>query len=277
MTHYNIYFTGKSRDGVSKTQLQQNLIRLFKIDVSKIQALFCGKPVIIKKNLPKAQLHKYCQALQKAGARIVVKEIKPVSVPTTPNTTLDKTQPPPSSNTQENSNNNGFANPGLANLVNFNQVTGASTQPTPTQTPTNTQSIQSTPPVQYSPTASQSSDDKLLLPANSGSLEEFSRQNKTFEMPDVSAYQTEQEFDLSEFSPKKTPLELPDISYMDITDQNDRPLSDQSKKPKPVELPDISHLDMSLPEQGSLEEFSQPHPDFDLQAIADLPLENTHE
>lgn len=65
---HNILFFGDLIDGFDLPQAKANLSTLFKIDdTAKIDALFSGKQVTLKKNLDAAKAKKYLAVLQKAG------------------------------------------------------------------------------------------------------------------------------------------------------------------------------------------------------------------
>ncbi len=248
MEEYNIYFAGKAPESnISETQLKQNLMQLFKADASKIEKLMqASKAVLIKKQLSKQQAEKYQQVLKHAGARCIVKRIASKTEAPDVNT------PKSDATTDQQSS----INSALAGLMNYNQAV----QP-------KSQNIDEKPQINDN----QSSEGFILLPPNTGSLEEFARQEQ-FDLPDLSQYRICEPQSLEEFAVRKPAVEIRDISYMDITDMNDRPLSDQSPKPQPIEVPDISHLQMSEPNQGSLEAYSQRKADFPLDKIPDLPL-----
>ncbi|MBB1519095.1 DUF805 domain-containing protein [Aquipseudomonas guryensis] len=72
MTHarYKIVFTGELMPEVAADTVKDNLARLFKSDRSKIEALFSGAAVALKRDLTEDDADKYLAALQQAGARV---------------------------------------------------------------------------------------------------------------------------------------------------------------------------------------------------------------
>lgn len=48
--------------------MKDNLARLFKSEPGKIDALFGGRPVVLKRELPEAEADRYLAALHQAGA-----------------------------------------------------------------------------------------------------------------------------------------------------------------------------------------------------------------
>lgn len=69
---YDIVFRGDIVMGHQLTDVKARLQQLFKADAAKIDALFSGRPVPLKKNLDRASAEKYRDALQKAGALVQI-------------------------------------------------------------------------------------------------------------------------------------------------------------------------------------------------------------
>lgn len=67
---YKIVFTGELMPEAALDTVKDNLARLFKSDRSKIEALFSGAAVALKRDLAEAEADKYLGALQQAGARV---------------------------------------------------------------------------------------------------------------------------------------------------------------------------------------------------------------
>jgi len=87
---YNIVYRGDIVFGHQLSDVKLRLQQLFKTDEAKINALFTGKPVVLKRNLDMATAETYRAALLNAGARVdvVADDTKPstssVSSPATP-------------------------------------------------------------------------------------------------------------------------------------------------------------------------------------------------
>lgn len=64
----SVVFTGKLVEGASQEQVMANFCKMFKADMAKIEPMFSGKPVVIKKGVPESVGKKYQEALYKAGA-----------------------------------------------------------------------------------------------------------------------------------------------------------------------------------------------------------------
>ena len=70
---YRIVFRGKVRDGHEAESVREQLGKLFRIeDSERLDKLFSGSPVTIKKSLDEAGARKYLAALEKAGAEVEV-------------------------------------------------------------------------------------------------------------------------------------------------------------------------------------------------------------
>lgn len=67
---YKIMFTGELMPDVAPDTVKDNLARLFKSDRNKIEALFSGAAVALKRDLTENDADKYLAALQQAGARV---------------------------------------------------------------------------------------------------------------------------------------------------------------------------------------------------------------
>lgn len=67
---YKIVFSGELMPDVAADTVKDNLARLFKSDRSKIEALFSGAAVALKRDLTEDDADKYLAALQQAGARV---------------------------------------------------------------------------------------------------------------------------------------------------------------------------------------------------------------
>ncbi len=67
---FKIVFTGELMPAAALDAVKDNLARLFKSDRDKIDALFTGTPVALKRDLTEAEADKYVTALQNAGAKV---------------------------------------------------------------------------------------------------------------------------------------------------------------------------------------------------------------
>ncbi len=65
---YNVIFRGEITEGQDIEKVRQNLAKLFKVNSEKIERLFSGNSVTIKKNADHTTAMKYKTAMEKAGA-----------------------------------------------------------------------------------------------------------------------------------------------------------------------------------------------------------------
>ena len=69
---FHVIFRGTLVKGASQDQVKNNLAKLFKAEPAKLDHLFAGKPVIIKKGLDRAGADKYEAVLRRAGAIVEI-------------------------------------------------------------------------------------------------------------------------------------------------------------------------------------------------------------
>lgn len=67
---YKIVFDGQLMPEASLEMVKENLARLFKSDPARIDSLFSGAPVALKRDLGESEAQQYLSALQKAGANV---------------------------------------------------------------------------------------------------------------------------------------------------------------------------------------------------------------
>lgn len=85
---FNLLFRGDIVLGRNIVEVKQGLMKLFKADAAKVDGLFSGRPVVIKKNLPELEAKRYQKALLGAGAQVEIVGVKTVAV-------AEKAPPPP--------------------------------------------------------------------------------------------------------------------------------------------------------------------------------------
>jgi len=89
---YQVIVDGTLVEGVQRDTAKQNIATLFKVDLNKVEPMFSGKPVAIKKGLDAESAKKYMLALKKAG--LVSKGVvmgQPSAPAPNPNKALDAT------------------------------------------------------------------------------------------------------------------------------------------------------------------------------------------
>lgn len=67
---FKIVFSGQLMPAAQLDEVKANLARLFKSDSAKIESLFSGNPVALKRDLAEDEAQKYLAALQRAGAKV---------------------------------------------------------------------------------------------------------------------------------------------------------------------------------------------------------------
>ena len=80
---YAIVFGGDIVEGLQAISVKAHMAKLLKADAAKMQILFSGKPIVMKRTADKAEATKYGSALKKIGADVKVRIIKPTA-PTPP-------------------------------------------------------------------------------------------------------------------------------------------------------------------------------------------------
>ncbi len=88
---YNVYFAGEVLDGHSRDSVREKLGKLFNADEATLNKLFSGKPQLLKRECDKGTALKYQQAIERAGAKALIKAItaaaSAISPPAAPTTT----------------------------------------------------------------------------------------------------------------------------------------------------------------------------------------------
>ncbi|MEW7979028.1 MAG: hypothetical protein G8D28_06515 [gamma proteobacterium symbiont of Phacoides pectinatus] len=214
-TRYDIYFSGQLLPERDPDQVRQDLARLFKMDLRKVERLFTGTAVRIKADVDQETAIKYRGAFTKAGAVIDIR----VAGETAP--APDRSAP--ASGTRKPATNAA----GSLTLLAANTGTLADcapeVDPAPlpdisalTMTPDGTPLDESPPPPPVM------IDISGLALAPSGSLADCAR--------------------------PRAPAPLPDISAMALTPAHSGTLEDCRQEPEAVEIPDISAISLELPD-----------------------------
>lgn len=81
---YNIVFRGELVSGADPDQVRRNLAQLFKMELERVEKLFAGKPVVLKKEADQATAMKMRAALKKAGAECEMKPVDGEEAPAQP-------------------------------------------------------------------------------------------------------------------------------------------------------------------------------------------------
>lgn len=81
---FAIVFRGRLMAGADPVQVRANFARLFNIEAARVEQMFSGQPVIIKKGLDLLSADKYKAALAKAGAIVDAIDMPADGAPNTP-------------------------------------------------------------------------------------------------------------------------------------------------------------------------------------------------
>lgn len=68
-TRYNIVFSGELVPGADLQAVKQNLARAFRMEPARVDALFSGKPVTLKRDADQATAMKFRAVMKQAGAQ----------------------------------------------------------------------------------------------------------------------------------------------------------------------------------------------------------------
>lgn len=95
--NYDIFFRGETLENFEVDAVKQAMAQLFKASPEKMDQLFSGKVVALKKDLDKPTAAKFKQVLEKAGAKIYIKAAATASA-TISSTPINSTETSPAKN-----------------------------------------------------------------------------------------------------------------------------------------------------------------------------------
>ncbi|MCC1497914.1 hypothetical protein [Alcanivorax sp. 1008] len=78
---FNVIFAGQIVAGADPTKVRENLAAAFRMDMAKVEGLFTGKRVVVKKDADQATAMKFRAVMKQAGAQA---ELERVGEPTEP-------------------------------------------------------------------------------------------------------------------------------------------------------------------------------------------------
>lgn len=73
---FDIVFRGDLMPGHQLSDVKMRLAQLFKIDIARVEPLFSGAAVALKRNVDEATAHKYQTVLRKAGANVELRRVQ---------------------------------------------------------------------------------------------------------------------------------------------------------------------------------------------------------
>jgi hypothetical protein len=68
MSRYDVVFAGRAADGREESEVKAAMARAFRSDLARIETMFAGQEVVIKRELDREEAERYLAALQKMGA-----------------------------------------------------------------------------------------------------------------------------------------------------------------------------------------------------------------
>ena len=90
---YTIYFRGETLNNLAPALAKQNLAQLFKLPPEKIEPLFSGQTVALKKNIDQATADKFQMALKNAGLKVYLQAVATNNNTSNPQTTTQENNP----------------------------------------------------------------------------------------------------------------------------------------------------------------------------------------
>jgi len=81
---YQVVFRGRIVPDTSIEEVKANLAKLFKTDAARIERLFSGKAMVLKKGLSREDGERYCALLKQAGALCDVVPLSVINAPSPP-------------------------------------------------------------------------------------------------------------------------------------------------------------------------------------------------
>lgn len=88
---YSLLFEGKIAQGFTQAQVRENFSRLFKVDGERLERLFGGRPVFLKKDIDGDTLARFTRVLDRAGAIYTIDPPLSPAAPATQTTIIDCT------------------------------------------------------------------------------------------------------------------------------------------------------------------------------------------
>lgn len=93
--NYQVIFSGQIIDGADLDMVKRNVSRVFNLDADKVEKLFCGRRLILKKQIDQATAEKYQSTMQRAGALCEIANASQASAMVEKTTATAISQTPP--------------------------------------------------------------------------------------------------------------------------------------------------------------------------------------
>lgn len=236
---FDVYFSGETLDGQDPEAIKLAVGDLFGISGAKLDALFSGTPIRIKKNLNADKAGRFREVFRNAGA---VVQIVPAG------------KPPGENPSQQTTATSGGLN--LAPAGSRLSTEPAVAQPPPGANIPPTDHLKIAPQNPFSdPPPSAGNDAHMTVeiatshleaaPPRSGSLETFTQQRAPVPLPDISSLSLAPlEEETKDEEEAESPEMLPDTSHLQASPPNSGSLEDCTEEKPPVPIPDISGLSL---------------------------------
>ncbi len=253
---YDVYFSGATLKDADPAEAKRKVGAIFKLEGEKLERLFSGKPIPIKRGVDMDQAVKYRVAFRDAGALVDIVPAgqaapdpaarpSPPQRPAAPPTTTAATTPPPGP---------------------------AETTAEPTGAGLSLAEGPMSPPPQP-PAEPISVPDYGLSAAKDFNLSDCAPPVEAAPIPDISAMDLEKAGSILDESADPEPLEI-DTEALELDDPGTT-LIEAQETPEPAI--DTTALSMSEPNEGSLEGYQKPVEPAPLPAIDHLHLEEAKE
>ncbi len=197
---FDVYFSGEVLDGFELDAVKAAVGRIFKIDGPRLEALFSGKPVRIKKNLSVERAGKFRKLFRDSGALV---QIVPAGEP--PPHPSAMTKPPPSPRAEK---------PAAAD----NPFLKAQTPPQSVET-ANSEAGAAPPPepprqVQYD------TSGLSLAPLDDSPHDPRAREETRMDLPDISHLEVlpQEQSSLEDCAPEVEPVPIPSLDGLSLDD-----------------------------------------------------------
>ncbi|MEJ2453790.1 MAG: hypothetical protein P8103_06480 [Candidatus Thiodiazotropha sp.] len=253
---YDVYFSGATLKDADRAEAKRKVGAIFKLEGEKLERLFSGKPIPIKRGVDMDQAVKYRVAFRDAGALV---DIVPAG------------QPAPDPATRPS--------PPQRPAAPANTAAATTPPPGPAETPAEPTgaglSLAEGPmnPPPQPPAEPISVPDYGLSAANDFNLSDCAPPVEAAPVPDISALDLEKTGSILDESADPEPLEI-DTEALEL-DAPGTPLIEPGETPEPAI--DTTALSMSEPNEGSLEGYQKPVEPAPLPTTDHLHLEEAKE
>jgi hypothetical protein len=255
---YAIVFSGDIVEGFQLITVKAHMAKLLNADAVKMQTLFSGKPVVMKRTADKAEAAKYGSALKKIGADVKVRIIKPTE--TAPTTTAQGQAP--------------------SAKAPFAKAQPAKAQPAKAPSAKAQQAAPQAAPKAATQVTASSTANNSASPVSTIAAATFSLKNNDGNLFDATPEVPSPELDLSQFalaendgspiveqSQQVERLDL-DLSAMSVAENDDTPLAEPRPEVEKVMAPDFGLDELGAVLETIKEQVDLANPDTSGMSLA---------